>query len=169
MRTPRRLVGLTAVTLVALPGLALAQDDAPVDPPPAEGEAQAEEAEVEDADEDDPVLLALATCLPSGRELHGTGLTKGRVMSQAARDGAVVLGDAAPLPVTEVGQVDAVCDAVQSLADEATVPDRAKGRPDWAGPKDQEGPKDKAARGDRPGRGGPPPWAGTGRGDPAEG
>ena len=89
-----------------------------------------------------PVVSALAGCLPSGRDLHGTGLTKGHVMRQAASTREVVLqDDDAALPVTSVKEAQAVCTAVQGLADGAEVPDRAVGRPDGVGPKDR-GPDD---------------------------
>lgn len=119
------------------------------DPTVEEGDLEEPTLEEQDdeADEDDAVddegqgetISALAECMPSGAELHGTGFNKGYVMSQAASSGEVMLGEGdEAMPVASPEDAQAVCDVVQDFADQAEAPDTAKGRPDWAGPKDDE-------------------------------
>lgn len=117
-----------------------------------EQEEQAEELEEveEQDDEDDPVVSALAACLPSGAELHGTGFNKGFLMRQA-KTGEVSFGEGADsMALASTGDAEAICAAVQALADAAEAPETAKGRPDWAGPKDDRVPgahgRDRAAK-----------------------
>lgn len=127
-------------------------------------ELEAEEVEVEEVEDEDAAghgawISALAECLPSGADLHGTGFTKGHVISQAATTGEVVLGEGdEALPVTSVEEAEALCQIVQDLADQADAPERAQGRPDWAGPEGDDGPGE-AASGSRPG---PPAHANAG-------
>lgn len=98
---------------------------------------QDEELEAEDEGHGD-TISALAECLPSGAELHGTGFNKGFIMRQAATEGEVMLGEGdEALPVADAGDARALCDIVEDLAAQAEAPDTAKGRPDWAGPKDR--------------------------------
>ncbi len=140
----------------------------PVDTPEAAEEAEdlpeTEEVEAEDEGENE-VISALAACLPSGAELHGTGFNKGFIMSQAATEGEVMLGEGdEALPVVSPGDAEALCDIVQDLADQAEAPETAKGRPDWAGPKgtdegevspaDRRGPPAHANAGGSANRGG---------------
>lgn len=119
-------------------------------PEPQDADEDALEVEEQDEDEGDgAVVSALAECLPSGSELHGTGLTKGFFMRQA-HTGEVSPGeDADTMPLTTEADADAVCAAVQALAGEVEAPETAKGRPDWAGPKDDREPgargRDRAA------------------------
>ena len=129
---------------------------------------EVEELAVEDEDADEghgETISALARCLPSGNELHGTGLTKGRVMSQAASGGEVVLEEGGDVWTVETPEdAEAVCAVVQAMADEAEAPETARGRPDWAGPKDRDDETEELegdeAEGDAEGaRGGPPPHA----------
>lgn len=165
MSNARTLAAFLAGAVVALPGLALAQapfETPPVETPPVEvpeaadedaDEApEAEEVEPEEVDdvrtleaqddEDDghgEVVSALAACMPSGAELHGTGLTKGFVMRQAT-SGEVSLGDdTEPLALGSPDDAQAVCEAVGILVDDVEeAPETAKGRPDWARSNDDE-------------------------------
>lgn len=111
------------------------------------GATDLEDETVEESDDDleaddeghGETISALAECLPSGAELHGTGFNKGYIMSQAASGGEVMLGEGdEALPVASPDDAQALCDVVQDFADEAEAPDTAKGRPDWAGPKDDD-------------------------------
>lgn len=111
------------------------------------------------------VVSTLAQCLPSGAELHGTGLTRGAIVSQVASTGEVT-GFEGIETLETPEDATALCEQVQALADEADAPDRAKGRPDWAGPKGDDGEGDVAASADGDaeaegsrGRGGPPDHA----------
>lgn len=139
-------------------------------PEPVETGSETEDAEaleVEEADDEGhgETISTLAGCLPSGNALHGTGLTKGHVMSQAASSGEVVLEEGGDVwTVATPEDAEAVCAVVQAMADEAESPETAKGRPDWAGPKDGddeteelEGDESEDEAGES--RGGPPPHA----------
>lgn len=173
MQPTRLLVALVAGAMVAVPGLAIAQSGPPSDAatddvPPVEvpagpkddnargngddpGSDQDGSDEVESQGDDGghgEVISTLATCLPSGADLHGTGLTKGRVMSQAASTGEV-----GGNPVTTPEEATALCGVVQELADGADAPAKAKGRPDWAGPKDGVAGAGQGHRGAARGRG----------------
>lgn len=192
--TRRDLAALLTVVVVAVPGLAVAQqqsqppevDEVETEEPetetPAAEEPEAEveddedarsaEAEVEDDQEgttvDDghgEVVSTLARCLPSGRELHGTGRTKGAIISQVAALGTFTTDDGETTEVTTPEDATELCKKVQSMADATTAPDTAKGRPDWAGPDDEpeddegEGTTDAEADEVDSSRGGPPPHA----------
>lgn len=178
MQPTRLLVALVAGAMVAVPGLAIAQSSSPSDVPPgdvppvevpagpkdsargAQDDAGSDQVGSDDVEAQDDVesqgdggghgevISTLATCLPSGAELHGTGLTKGRVMSQAAST-----GDVDGNPVTTPEEAIALCGIVQGLADGADAPAKAKGRPDWAGPKDGVAGAGQGHRGAARGRG----------------
>lgn len=102
----------------------------PVESPPVERPAT---PDVEEPDDEGrgAAVSALAQCLPSGRDLHGTGLTKGFVMRQAAAGGPIVLPDGRTFGIGDV------CDVVKAMVG-AEAPDTARGRPDWAGPKGED-------------------------------
>lgn len=177
-----------AVMLVAGPSMVLAQVGPPEDVPPEETppvtflqeevtedptddpteeiteEATEEATEAELESEDDghgELISALAECLPSGAELHGTGITKGFVISQVASTGTFAPSDSdeEPTPVESVEDAEALCLEVQTLADESEADETAKGRPDWAGPKD-ESDTDGEVQSQEDGDGGPPEHAG---------
>lgn len=103
----------------------------------------AEGFDAEQRDADDPAhgeaVSALAECLPSGAELHGTGLTKGYVMRQVASGDEVEIDvpDEGPTTFALPDELEILCAAVTAMAEAAEVPETAKGRPDWAGPKDR--------------------------------
>lgn len=123
---------------------------------PEDGDAQATDGQEAGHGE---AISRLAECLPSGADLHGTGLTKGHVMSQAASSGEAVVDENGQIwAVSTPEEAEELCRVVESLVEDA--PDTATGRPDWAGPKDAE-PKDVEVDGDGAARRGP--------GDHAEG
>ncbi len=148
----------------------------PVEAPDDEGEDEELDLEVqqddevvttddEDATADDEghgeAISALAECLPSGAELHGTGFNKGFIMRQAASGGEVMLGEGdEALPVANPEDAELLCATVQDLADQAEAPETAKGRPDWAGPKDKDGDSDVSTSSSD--RRGPPAHANAG-------
>lgn len=103
------------------------------------------------------IISALAECLPSGAELHGTGFTKGFVMSQAASTGEVELPDLEAAPVTTLEEATALCEAVVAMAETADAAETARGRPDGAGP--EAGDQVATSSGDRRG---PPAHANKG-------
>ena len=115
----RSLAAVVVVAALAVPGLAIAQGTSPADgegtpTPTPPGEARNADDEAEDSDGHGDVVSALARCLPSGRDLHGTGWTKGRIVSQVARSGEVDLGDG-PTEVAGPDDAKAVCAAVEDL------------------------------------------------------
>ena len=123
-----------------------------------------------DADGRGATIATLARCLPSGRDLHGTGLTKGRMISQAASTGQVELPDESTRPVTSPATAIELCEAVEDLPVEADG-ERFPGRPDWAGPKDDaeveddaEAEETGAAEAGPPEQAGPPDHARRGHG-----
>lgn len=132
-----------------------------------QGDEQQQEGE-EVADEGHGELIStLARCLPSDRELHGTGLTRGAIISQVASSGEVT-GFEGIETVETREEARALCAQVQVRADEGDAPDHARGRPDWAGPNDDAGDGDEDAStdgdpeaGDSRGRGSPPDHAGA--------
>ena len=140
-----------------------AQTEAVEDETESEPEELTEDAplEVQEVEEDDEghgeVISALAQCMPSGRALHGTGFTKGFVMSQAASTGQVVIeAHGIDVPVASPEDAAALCDLLAPIIDEAEAPDTAKGHPDWAGPKDDAEVAVEAEDVDGEGHGGPP-------------
>lgn len=195
----RDLAALLTVVVVAVPGLAVAQQqtqppeldveetEAPEAEAPAAEAPGTEELEVEVEDDAEPeddeegtavdeveddqdgtdvddghgeVVSTLARCLPSGRELHGTGWTKGGIIGQVAALGIFTADDGTTTDVATPEDATALCEEVQSMADAATAPDTAKGRPDGAGPDDDaEGTAETEADGADTSRGGPPPHA----------
>lgn len=184
-------------------------DTPPVDTPPVtapedEGDGEGEESDLEiqqddevaTTDDDDAtvedeghgeMISALAECLPSGAELHGTGLTKGSIISQAASTGEVELEipEQGTVAFALPDDVETLCAAVTAWTETAETPETAKGRPDWAGPKDSDTDTDEgdgdgdtvapqgdaadegevapAERGGRPAHAGPPTHAGKGK------
>lgn len=191
MQTKSLAALASAVALVAGPSMVLAQVGPPEDVPPEEtppvtflqaeaaedptDEATEEateevteeelEAEVEVEAEDDghgELISALAQCLPSGAELHGTGITKGFIVSQVASTGTFTPYDSEeePTPVESLEDVGALCGEVQALADGAEADETAKGRPDWAGPPEGESDTDGDVEAQDDGDGGPPEHAG---------
>lgn len=97
-----------------------------------QGDEQQQEGE-EVADEGHGELIStLARCLPSGRELHGTGLTRGAIISQVASSGTFTAEDGTATDVTEPADAEALCGEVQVMADAAEAPevdDRDRGGP----------------------------------------
>lgn len=192
MQTKSLAALASAVALVAGPSMVLAQVGPPEDVPPeetppvtflqaeatedpteeateeateevTEEELEAEQEEVEAEDDGHGELIsALAECLPSGAELHGTGITKGFVISQVASTGTFTPYDSEeePTPVESVEDAELLCEEVQTLADEAEADETAKGRPDWAGPPEGESDTDGDVETQEDGEGGPPEHAG---------
>lgn len=109
------------------------------------------------------LVSTLARCLPSGRELHGTGWTKGAIISQVASTGTFTAEDGTTTDVAAPEDAEALCEQVQAMADAAEEPGKAKGRPSWAGPDGDEGDEgDEVDAADAPkgdDRGGPPDHA----------
>ena len=129
-----------------------------VEGPAAEDLEAVQEHDDEAGEGHGEAISTLAQCLPSGRELHGTGLTKGQIVSQAASGGEVVLEDeGAAMPVTTAEEATTLCGIVEGLVAETTPEEpaeRATGRPDWAGPKGDDDGDAPGVRGNR-GRGAP--------------
>ncbi len=96
------------------------------------------------------------------------------MISQVASTGTFAPYDSEeePTPVETLEDVEALCDEVQTLADEAEADETAKGRPDWAGPEgesDTDGEVETQEDDGPPEHAGPPADRGGGPPDHAGG
>ena len=128
------------------------ETEVPTPSPEAESGTTRLSAEEEEPEADDEghgeLVSTLARCLPSGRSLHGTGWTKGAILSQVASTGTFTAEDGTTTDVVTPEDAKALCDRVQTMADDAEDRERAKGRPSWAGSAETSGDDTASAEGD---------------------